>query len=153
MFEFNLYAPKKETIELPFYFYRRNPTSTIQKRGIDSWRQRADSYYYSTLIYKKYYDLYLTLHCANRLMESLWRLMDSLAHLPLNEGKDRLRKLRHINLYPFNPPEHSICKSYATTRTDFIGKVFETIWCNMHTRKGFWLRKLWIFIEKKKNRN
>ena len=135
--------------------YVRNSSIILQNMNFSRcYRNRAQLIYSfdpSIIIYQSYYEKNKDLRCANRLMESLWREMYALANLPLREASLRLRELKKRKLYPYRPPLYTLSKSYATTRTDLVGKVFEKIWCNMHTRKGFWLMRVWIMLINGKN--
>lgn len=146
MYELSLCKPKKIIIKRPFYYYRRTENSAIAVINAESWLIRADSFLASSIVYQSYYEKTKDLECANRLMESLWREMYALANLPRRERGYRLKELKDRKLYPYTPPHFTLARSYATTRTDFVGKLFEKIWCNMHTRKGFLLMRIWISL-------
>ena len=46
--------------------------------------------------------------------------------------------LKKAGLYPFRrPTECTMAKSYQTTRTDAVGKLFDKVYINMHRPWGF----------------
>ena len=72
-------------------------------------------------------------------MANLWHLLFTISQLPAKERSEQIRRLRENGLYPFRRPDTcSLKKSYQTTRTDIVGKVFDKVYIHMHRPWGFW---------------
>ena len=84
---------------------------------------------------------------ADRLMSFLWGTMFRIANLPVKDATVYLRQLKESHLYPYKRPKQcTIRKSYQINREDWIGKCFEKIYTNLHTRFGYYFMRLWIII-------
>ena len=146
MYEFNLHMPKKTSIDEPLYFYRNRENSAMTSKSKESQKKKQLSYLQNVIIMKEYYDKKLgdPITTANTLMTFLWLELFELADMPIKAAAPYMQQLKKEKLYPFVRPQScTLMKSYQTTRTDLVGKIFELIYLNMHRRVGFWAMRLW----------
>ena len=154
MYEFKLSLPDKIELNKPYYFHRFRNNSAMTGADPEAMKRKQLSYLHNAIIMKKYYDRNCgdAADTANYLMSFLWLELLSLAHMPLKEARKYMHELRQNGLFPFKRPDAcTLIKSYQTTRTDWIGKLFETIYLNMHTRPGWWVMRFWALLERIKN--
>lgn len=154
MYEFKLYMPTKVELNRPYYFYRHRENSAMTGKTRKAMKRKQMSYLYNVKTMKRYFDKESgdNTDTANVLMNFLWLELFFLAHMPLKESLKYLHELKKDGLYPFSRPEAcTLVKSYLTTRTDIVGKMFDKIYLNMNTRPWFWIMKLWVLLEKLKN--
>lgn len=155
MYEYNLYSPTKIELNQPYYFYRHRDNSATTEKTDKAIKRKQISYMHNAKIMKSYYDQKCgdSTATANVLMNFLWLELFTLAHMSHEEIRSNLRELKASGLFPFRRPEAcTLIKSYQTTRTDFVGKLFDKIYLNIHTVPGFCLMKCWLFLEKVKSR-
>ena len=155
MFEYMLTKPSEVIIDKVCYYYRRRPQSLTTSSSLESHRGKIRSYRIIVKALEKYYHSAQgdEIHIANLLMSNLWTLMYSIVHLPIKEACYEIGRLKKENLFPFSRPTAcTLVKSYQTTRTDIVGKVFDKIYINLHTRTGFFCMRVWKMIEKVKHR-
>ncbi|MGN0998719.1 MAG: glycosyltransferase family 2 protein [Faecousia sp.] len=141
MYEFMSRSPKCEKMDVPFYFYRNRPDSAMTSNSMRDCERKLYSYLSAAIIMKGHYEKGSSIPCdaANLLMTFLWLSLHNITKLPFLKGMEGLQKLKKEELYPYSrPKECTLIKSYQTTRTDFIGKLFDRIYINMHRPWGFW---------------
>ena len=81
---------------------------------------------------------------ANFMMSFIWYTLNLSAKMPKNERKQIIKSMRKNGLFPCKrPPECTLIKSYQTTRTDILGKIFDWIYIHSHTYYGYLLMLLW----------
>lgn len=140
MFEVVACKPRCTELDIPIYFYRNRPGSATTAASAESQKRKLDSYFLAAQIMKKHYDDGIgdPRDTANLLMSYIWYVMDSCTKLSGDERKVMIRKMKALGLYPFRRPEACThIRSYQTTRTDFVGKVFDKVYINMHRPWGF----------------
>lgn len=155
MFELNLCKPREIRVDKTVYFYRRIPGAACFRRDQCGIQIKAKSYYRVSVILKEYYreNAGDPKELADLLMSNLWSEMYALANLPLAMACNHLKKLHEAGLFPYRRPKAcTLIKSYQTTRTDFVGKLFDIIYMNMHTIPGFLAMRMWILIERIKRK-
>lgn len=141
MLEISISKPLEKILDTVGYYYRRRPSSLTTSRSAHSHEIRITSYRAASKILLKYYieksgdPKFL----ADLLMSNIWLLMYSVAFLPLRTSLPIIKQLKADGLYPFIRPDAcTLKKSYQTSRTDVVGKLFDKIYINMHRPWGFW---------------
>ncbi len=154
MFEYSLCSPKRTSLNKAVYYYRRNAESATMFNTLEALRKKESSLRKVSTIYYEYYskkigDLSRT---ADLLMSNLWMELRVLAMMPFSERNRHLNELKRYGLFPMRKPkECTLKKSYMTTRSDFVGKLFEWIYMHMNRRFGFFLMCVWCQLEKIKS--
>lgn len=141
MFETSISEPQEKILDAVGYYYRRRPSSLTTSKSLHSHEMRVVSYRAVSKILLRYYQKELgdPQFLADLLMSNIWLLMYSVAFLPLKTSISIVNQLKADGIYPFiRPVACTIKKSYQTSRTDLVGKVFDKIYINMHRPWGFW---------------
>lgn len=146
MFEFSLTDYTEVTDESVYYYYRLRAQSLTTANTYEAKRNKIAGDFGVLKYYKHYYlnkqgnpkDI------ADKLMSTLWHFLFTISELPTKERNEQIKRLRVSGLYPFRCPDAcSIKKSYQTTRTDFVGILFDKIYTHQHRNWGFVLMCLW----------
>ena len=141
MFEIVINKPKCFELDIPIYFYRNRTDSATTTKSKESQIRRLESHFNGVRIIKQYYDISVgeTENTANFLMTFIWCAMNDCAMLTGVDRRNMLRKAKEYGIYPFTRPDAcTLTRSYQTTRTDIIGKLFDKIYMNTHRPWGFW---------------
>lgn len=141
MFEVVANNPKCFELGVPLYFYRNRTGSATTSKSEESQMRRLNSHFNGVRIMKQHYDngLGKAENTANFLMIFIWCVMNDCALLTGVNRRRMLRKAKTEGIYPFTRPSAcTLTRSYQTTRTDAIGKLFDKIYMNTHRPWGFW---------------
>lgn len=155
MLEYVATKPTEIVIDKLCYFYRRREQSLTTSCSVDRETVKIESDYIVVKKVEKFKGSNAVdqVQVANLLMSNYWQMMYSIVNLPKNEIKKELGILRQEKYYPYtSPKECTLIKSYQTTRTDLVGRVFDKIYINLHTRIGFQCMRLWKIVERQKHR-
>ena len=100
----------------------------------------------------RYYHENRNADTANIWMSNLWSALYELFTCPRAEIDCELRMLERRRKWPVRrPSECTLSKSYRTTRTGLMGKLFEGIYMHSHTRIGVKNLVLWSHLRSMKN--
>lgn len=149
MFEVVANIPRCTELDIPVYFYRNRPSSATAAVTEEAQKRKLKSYFLAAQIMKNHYDNGFgnPRDTANLLMSYIWYVMDGCAKLSGSERKEMVQKMKALGLYPFHRPEACThMRSYQTTRTDIVGKIFDKVYINMHRPWGFAAMKLLRFV-------
>lgn len=141
MFEVVANTPLCTELDLPVYFYRNRPGSATTSVSEEAQKHKLKSYFLAAQIMKKHYDNGFgnPRDTANLLMSYIWYVMAGCAKLSGGERKEMVQNMKNLGLYPFRRPEACThMRSYQTTRTDIVGKIFDKVYINMNRPWGFW---------------
>lgn len=142
MYEFTSQRPKTFIYDKPIYLYRKRPNSATTSKDESVKLSQIYSYLRVAEIMKDYYiaaDDENKATAANILMTHLWNTLLCATQMPKNVRSDIMVRLRNDGLYPYQRQEEcTLTKSYQTTRTDFIGKLFDRLYLNLHRPWGFY---------------
>ncbi|MCD7750996.1 MAG: glycosyltransferase [Lachnospiraceae bacterium] len=157
MTELNCYVPRKGKLDRALYFYRRNPDSVMAQRS-----QKARIRIFTScqnaaielLQLKRFYDEGINrTDIANAYMTMIWHGVNAICEMPHSERKAYVRSMREHRLFPCKRMDAcTLTKSYTTSRTDWIGRMYDWIYVHLHTQSGFWLMCMWRDLEKIKRR-
>lgn len=140
MFEVVAHSPLCTEIDIPIYFYRKRPNSAMTAITDAAKERQLNSHFLAAQIMKQYYDNRIgeDRNTANLLMSFIWYTMNECAQLSGYKRKVMLRKVKTAGIYPFTRPELcSHVRSYQTTRTDVVGKIFDKVYISTHRPWGF----------------
>ncbi len=148
MFEVVANNPKCFELDIPLYFYRNRTGSATTLKSEETQIHRLKSHFNGVRIMKQHYDNKVgeAKTTANYLMIFIWCTMNDCAMLSGANRRSMIRKAKAEGIYPFTRPnECTLTRSYQTTRTDIIGKLFDKVYINTHRPWGFWTM---CFIQK-----
>ncbi len=146
MFEVNIHNPRYSELDMPFYLYRNRPGSAITAQNPTINEKKIKSFFVAAKIMKNYYEKNIgdAEKTANLLMMFIWSTMSECAKLSVKNQKLLLKEAKENGIFPYKrPKECTLVKSYQTTRTDIIGKIFDWIYIHTHTKTGFFLMRIW----------
>lgn len=138
-----------------FYYYRHRANSLMTAKSEKAEERKLNGIIAGLRISREYYQEKPDKRemIANKMMSQLWLALYMIAQLPKQSRKEMLKQLKDQHLYPYTrPKECTLIKSYQTTRTDLVGRVFDKIYINLHTRLGFLCMRLWKMVEKQKHK-
>lgn len=141
MFEVVANNPKCFELDIPLYFYRNRTASATTSKSKESYMRRLESHFNGVRIMKRHYDNKVgeAEHTANFLMIFIWCTMNDCAMLTGANRRNMIHKAKEEGIYPFIRPDAcTLTRSYQTTRTDIVGKLFDKIYMNTHRPWGFW---------------
>lgn len=140
MFEFSLTDNVEVKYKNVCYYYRLRAQSLTTANTYAAKKNKIEGDFAVLKYYKEYYlnELGNPKDIADKLMANLWHLIFTISQLPAQERNEQIKRLKKDGLYPFDRPDAcSIEKSYMTTRTDIVGKIFDKVYINMHHSWGF----------------
>lgn len=148
--EFCEHDPREAGIELPVYYYRQAASSAMHTMG--SPERQKDvlmSHIIGASVLKRCYDS----NPVNRELKAQWlmhfieRVHIATAQMRLPEALPYITQLKKQGLYPMQiPVDFNGKKSYATTRTDLIGKTYDWLCIHSTTRFGYYRFRLWYLL-------
>lgn len=142
MYEFMSHLPVCFEIDEPVYFNRTRPESAQNSREPVIKHKQLMSYFKISQIMQRHYHEARPGNkkiAANMLMTYLWYTLHGASKAKYNTRALILKSLKKLELYPCNrPTECTLKRSFQTTRTDIVGKVFDKVYINMHRPWGFW---------------
>ena len=128
------------------YLFRYRQGSAVSLATPEAQERKYKSSRIASLRFREYYrkaEEGLKSSIADLLMSNLWQTLYVIIGMKAAEGRKYLKELRADGLYPFvRPKECTLKKSYQTTRTDAVGKLFDRIYINLHRPWGFAAMKL-----------
>lgn len=134
------HLPVMHVYDAPVYLYRTRHGSAQHTVSTAVKERQLQSYLTITVIMKGYYDhgTKTPVQTANALMTYLWITLFKSLGAPA-ELRRKIRKDLNANgLFPFvRPKECTLWKSYHTTRTDFLGKLYDKMYINLHRPWGY----------------
>ena len=145
MYEAGAHDPVCVHLEIPAYLYRTRPGSAQTADSRQAEAKRLKSYVNAALVMQRHWQQGHGSEnkTADMLMTMIWRAMHSAAKIGGPEGTAAVAELKRAKLYPFRRPAAcTLTRSYQTTRTDAVGKLFDRIYINLHRPWGFAAMKL-----------
>ena len=145
MYEVTLAAPVTVGTDEVLYFYRVHSGSADNTVSPENRQRKIRSHIRITQILHRHF---LALEHpvdgdANKLMTFLWLSLYDICQLPPKDAKAMLRLLQKDGLFPFHRPAQCDLRcSYMTDRTDLVGRVFDKVYLNLHTRWGYTAMRL-----------
>ena len=132
------------SLEIPAYLYRTRAGSAQTSDSRPSRIRKLNSYLNAAYVMQGYWQKgRRDQSTANLLMGYIWYTMHMAVRVSGTEGRAAVSALKKAGLYPFRRPDAcTLQKSYQTTRTDAVGKLFDKVYINMHRPWGFAAMKL-----------
>ena len=148
------YQPTTSTYLTPVYCYRIRPGSVMTTHSAEVQLKKLKSYMEAAKTLHIHYTKNWgdRRNTANLLMQFIWNALFLIVQLPQKGRNAYLYEMKLSGLFPYHRPlECDINKSYQTTRADFVGKLFDKIYINMHHPLGFHLMCVWQTLTSLKN--
>lgn len=140
MYEVTLADPVTVATEEVFYLYRVHSGSADTSVSIDSLRRKLRSHIRITRILQEHYlaQEVPAEGSANKMMIYLWKSLYEATQLPAKEAREATKELKKYGLFPCRrPAECNMETSFMTDRTDLVGRVFDKVYLQLHTRLGY----------------
>lgn len=139
MYEACLHEPSRIFVDEAIYFYRIHSGSAETADSTPGLLKKLKSYSRITVLLREYYRSgRQDAGTANAFMTFLWFTLLTAASLPVKESRQALKQLKQEGLFPHTIlPQCTLSQSYMTDRTDFVGRVYNTLYMHLHTRWGF----------------
>lgn len=142
MYELLSHLPTTFIYDKPFYLYRVRPDSAQTSLNLTTRMNCLYSYLRVAEIMQSHFAIAsdeIRPIAANTLMSFLWNTLFCASKMPCRVRRDVLSRLKECGLYPYHRlAECTQTKSYQTTRTDFVGKLFDRLYLNLHRPWGFY---------------
>ena len=142
MFELNSHMPNLFVVDKPLDLYRNRENSAMTSFDVVANNKKIKSHFIAAKIMKGYYDNKVgnSVASANLMMLFTWYTLNFSAKMPKIARKQIIKAMKKNGLFPCKrPPECSLIKSYQTTRTDILGKIFDWVYIHSHTYPGYFL--------------
>ena len=120
---------------------------------INNYDKKLDSYLHVIPYFRDYYRAKKgdVRFCADYLMSNLWAYMQICTGLDGKEYHRRVRQAKEAGIFPIRRPrECTLTRSYMTTRTDLLGKIYELIYMHQHRSWGVWGMRLYHLLAGRK---
>ncbi len=146
MFEINSHNPALFVVDKPLYLYRNRENSAMTSSDIVANKKKIKSHFIAAKIMKNYYENNVgnPVASANLMMSFIWNTLNSSVKMPKSERKEIIKAMKKNGLFPCKKPaECTLIKSYQTTRTDILGKIFDWIYIHSHIHLGYFLMLLY----------
>lgn len=140
IYELVAHSPVQTELDIPCYLYRNRPGSAQTSNSLESSRRKLKSYLNAALIMQQHWrnNDGNRRDTANLLMSFIWYTLYTSMQVPKAERKQTIKSLKKAGLFPYQRPvECTHIRSYQTTRIDFIGKMFDKLYINLHRPWGF----------------
>lgn len=146
MFEINSHNPALFVVDKPLYLYRNRENSAMTSFDAVANKKKIKSHFVAAKIMKEFYDNKVgnPVASANLMMSFIWNTLNLSAKMPKTERKQIIKAMKKNGIFPCKrPPECTLIKSYQTTRTDILGKIFDWVYIHSHTFFGYFLMFLY----------
>lgn len=139
MYEFCSQNPVSIQRDEAVYFYRIHSGSAETLDSVPGLQKKLRSYLRITQLLKAHYENGRhDSRTANAFMTFLWFSLLTAASLPPKESSIARKQLKKEGVFPYHRlPECDLVHSYMTDRDDVVGKIYNKLYMNLHTRWGF----------------
>lgn len=150
-----IYQPQTCVYAEPVYCYRVRQGSAMTTNSAKFQKKKLESYVIAARVLQWHYTENLgdKRNTANLLMQFIWNALYLTITIPKADSAESFREMKHSGLFPCRRlPECDITRSYQTNRKDFLGRMFDIFYINMHRPWGFslmWLLRRVISLKHK----
>ena len=140
MYEVTRENPVSVYTEDVFYLYRVHSGSADTGISIENQMRKLRSHVRITRILQQHFDAqkHPDPESANKLMTFLWMSLYQASQLPAADAREALMQLKSYGLYPFRRPvQCTLQTSYMADTSSLVGRVFDKVYMNLHTRWGY----------------
>lgn len=140
MYEVTLENPVTVSTEDVVYFYRVHSGSADNTFSLENHMRKLRSHIRITAILQEHFRnlQHPEADSANKLMTFLWKSLYEASQLPLKEARQATRELKKHGLFPYHRPAHcNLETSYMADTGTLIGRIFDKVYMNLHTRWGY----------------
>lgn len=147
IYEVKRAVPYTLHLKKPIYYARgRRLSASSEENTPEGKRNKLISNLRESQIMQKYYESGdQSQMTADRFMSFLWGTMFQIANLSQKDAAIYLKQLKDCGLYPYRKPMNcKIIKSSKINRDDIVGRSFDKIYTNLHTKYGYHLMRCWL---------
>lgn len=151
LYELSICQPEVHSADRVLYYWRRNRSSSTAGTKINSSDAKLVSFLRAACVFYHHYqagqgDLRA---CANQIMSNLWAYMRLSSTLETGEFRKYIQRAEESGIFPIRrPKECTLTRSYMTSRTGLIGKLYDFIYTHQHRRWGLCLMRLYHLVYK-----
>lgn len=145
MYEVTLCHPVTVITEDVLYFYRVHSGSADNSVSVESHMRKLRSHIRITMILQEHFRNLTNPEegSANKLMTFLWKSLYETTQLPRKEANAVINELHGCGLFPYRRPAHcNMETSYIADTGSLIGRIFDKVYMNLHTRWGYLVMRL-----------
>lgn len=145
MYEVTLDNPVTVSTEEVLYFYRVHSGSADNTFSLENHMRKLRSHIRITVILQEHFRNLKNPEAdsANKLMTFLWKSLYEASQLPPKEAQPAMQELKKHGLFPCRRPANCNLKtSYMADTGTLLGRVFDKVYMNLHTRWGYTAMRL-----------
>ena len=139
MYEVCAFQPSAVWVEEAIYFYRIHSGSAETADSVPGLQKKLRSYLRIMELLEQYYASGRHDNAtANTYMNFLWFSLLTCASLPPKESRSARKQLQKAGLFPGKRlPECTLTCSYMVSTDSLVGKIYDKLYLNLHTRWGY----------------
>ena len=145
MYEVTLDNPVTVSTEEVLYFYRVHSGSADNTFSPENHMRKLRSHIRITVILQEHFRNLKNPEAdsANKLMTFLWKSLYEASQLPPKEAQPAMQELKKHGLFPCRRPANcNLETSYMADTGTLLGRVFDKVYMNLHTRWGYTAMRL-----------
>ena len=148
MYEVTLCSPVTAELDQVLYFYREHSGSAETTVTPENRLRKLRSYIRICDILRNSLEQTPNESGANKLMSFLWMALHETLRLPAPQSRQARKQLKEANLFPFRrPAQCTLTRSYMTDREDLIGRVYDTLFRNLHRPWAYTVMKILMQVK------
>lgn len=155
MYEVKYFSPNTIEFDEPIYAYRDRKGSASYSDPKEGNTRQLHSTIREAEIMKEYYEAGRTDSITvDRFMSFLFGALCHISNMDTTERKKYVEIMKRKGLYPYKKPKNcSIKRSYQVNRGgDIIERLYDKIYTNISSRRGYFAMRCWNTIFELKNR-
>lgn len=145
MYEVTLDNPVTVSTEEVLYFYRVHSGSADNTFSPENHMRKLRSHIRITVILQEHFRNLKNPEAdsANKLMTFLWKSLYEASQLPPKKAQPAMQELKKHGLFPCRRPANcNLETSYMADTGTLLGRVFDKVYMNLHTRWGYTAMRL-----------
>lgn len=145
IYEVTLDNPVTVSTEEVLYFYRVHSGSADNTFSLENHMRKLRSHIRITVILQEHFRNLKNPEAdsANKLMTFLWKSLYEASQLPPKEAQPAMQELKKHGLFPCRRPANcNLETSYMADTGTLLGRVFDKVYMNLHTRWGYTAMRL-----------
>lgn len=145
IYEVTLDNPVTVSTEEVLYFYRVHSGSADNTFSLENHMRKLRSHIRITVILQEHFRNLKNPEAdsANKLMTFLWKSLYEASQLPPKKVQPAMQELKKHGLFPCRRPANcNLETSYMADTGTLLGRVFDKVYMNLHTRWGYTAMRL-----------
>ena len=145
IYEVTLDNPVTVSTEEVLYFYRVHSGSADNTFSLENHMRKLRSHIRITVILQEHFRNLKNPEAdsANKLMTFLWKSLYEASQLPPKKAQPAMQELKKHGLFPCRRPANcNLETSYMADTGTLLGRVFDKVYMNLHTRWGYTAMRL-----------